>query len=240
MYEELKTTDDVRAMASDTTLNSWVNPELAEDEKYRLNFIFGEKNKRADFRDDDGHNKTASNILKSWCMHYKEMLDNRVGIILRGNVGTGKSFYASCIAKYIMCQRKSCMVATIPYLINRKLNGNSDYKEAWEWNFARECPVLVIDDFGVERISEFVLEQTYDLIEARNQLVNGVTIITTNLLKEDMDNIAKKGDMMQDRIISRINELCPIDILLLGEDNRKNNASILKKIYTPILTQGVN
>jgi len=64
--------------------------------------------------------------------------------------------------------------------------------------------VLVIDDFGTQRETDWENEKLYELIDGRNNN-NKMTIITSN---NDFTNIKK--DALYDRILSRIMEMCII------------------------------
>lgn len=71
---------------------------------------------------------------------------------------------------------------------------------------------LILDDLGVEKPSDWVLETLYVIINERYEK-NRKLIITSN---KDLSEIAKS---LGDRIASRIGELCEI-IKLVGDDKR--------------------
>ena len=64
-------------------------------------------------------------------------------------------------------------------------------------------PFLVIDDFGVQRDTEWEVEMLYNLIDAR-YADQRLTIITTNR------NIEEVRDLADGRIYSRFLEMCHI------------------------------
>lgn len=68
-------------------------------------------------------------------------------------------------------------------------------------------PVLVIDDFGVTKDSDWSLEKTYDLLTTRLE-ANRITIITSNTKMEDLAGV------FSNRIFSRLCEMTrPIEFL---------------------------
>ena len=74
--------------------------------------------------------------------------------------------------------------------------------------------LLILDDIGVERVSDFVLETLYRVINYR--YVNMLpTIFTSNL------NIQELADKIGDRSVSRIVEMCGV-VELTGSDRRLN------------------
>ena len=77
--------------------------------------------------------------------------------------------------------------------------------------------LLILDDFGIERNTEYALEQIYNVINAR-YLKARPTIITTNLNFKDIEK--EQEDIMLGRIYSRIIEMC-LPLRVIGLDRRK-------------------
>ena len=91
---------------------------------------------------------------------------------------------------------------------------------------AREIPCLILDDFGAERITEWVGEQLFCLL---NHRYNGglQTIITSNYSPENIasrlvsvDKTGQEDDMQAKRIMSRVFGMCEM-VSLAGDDWRK-------------------
>ena len=80
-----------------------------------------------------------------------------------------------------------------------------------------EFDLLVIDDLGIERNTEYVNELVYNIIDARYRSGKPM-IITTNLKYSDLHNAE---DTSKARIYSRIIEMC-LPVLVGGEDRRKS------------------
>ena len=85
--------------------------------------------------------------------------------------------------------------------------------------------MLVIDDLGVERQSDFALEQVYTVIDERYKSGKPM-IITTNIPLEELRNPA---DIRYSRIYDRILESC-VPIQLGGPSRRKGLAGNKMKI----------
>ena len=71
-------------------------------------------------------------------------------------------------------------------------------------NSFNSFPLLIIDDLGVERNSEFAREQVFNIIDSRyrSQLP---MIVTTNLTVDELKNPA---DLARARIYDRVLERC--------------------------------
>lgn len=96
-------------------------------------------------------------------------------------------------------------------LRNSYSNSSPDFEE--ELEMVKQCRLLIIDDIGAERVTEWVRERIVSIINTRT--ANGLsTIYTSNLSLKGLTD--KLGD---DRISSRIRGSVQ-EINLLGKDNR--------------------
>ncbi|WP_425086035.1 hypothetical protein [Tissierella praeacuta] len=85
---------------------------------------------------------------------------------------------------------------------------------------------MILDDFGIERNTEYALEQIYNVINSR-YLKARPTLITTNLNFKDIEK--DQEDIMLGRIYLRIIEMC-LPLRVTGLDRRKiQNKEKLKK-----------
>ena len=116
------------------------------------------------FEHDNGRNPqtaTARFYVESW----ETMQAENIGYLFWGGVGTGKSYLAACIANALMEKEVAvCMTnfATILNDLAASFEGRNEYN-------SRLCsyPLLILDDFGMERGTEYGLEQVYSVIDSR-------------------------------------------------------------------------
>ena len=80
--------------------------------------------------------------------------------------------------------------------------------------------LLIIDDFGMERGTEYGLEQVYNVIDSRYRSGKPL-IVTTNLT---LDSLQNPQDTAHARIYGRLLEMCA-PILFTGENFRKQTAT---------------
>ena len=80
--------------------------------------------------------------------------------------------------------------------------------------------LLIIDDLGMERNSEFALEQVFHVIDSRYRSRKPL-IVTTNLTLTELNTPA---DMAHRRIYDRILERC-VPIRMNNRNIRQDNAS---------------
>ena len=137
--------------------------------------------------------------------------------LLWGKVGTGKSYFAGCIANALMEQEVAVRMTNFSAILNdltASFEGRNEYIE-------RLCrfSLLIIDDFGMERGTEYGLEQVYNVIDSRYRSRKPL-IVTTNLT---LDSLQNPLDTAHARIYDRLLEMCA-PILFTGENFRRETA----------------
>ena len=154
------------------------------------------------FSQDNGRNplmRKASAYVKHWEKAYQ----THTGLLLFGNVGTGKSFFAGCIANALLDKDIPVLMTNFPTLLNR-LTGLSGEERSALIAELDDYALLILDDLGVERNTEFVLEQMFQIIDGRYRCCKPL-IVTTNLRLEE---IKHPIDLAHVRIYGRILERC--------------------------------
>lgn len=188
---------------------------LARIEKYRNTGFPDRGLQKCRFDHDDKKSKKASDMCRSYVRRFSEFKKAGKGLILFGGVGTGKTFLASCIANELIDNGVPCLVTNFARIINT-IQGMYEGKQKY-LDILNEFDLLVIDDLGIERNTEYVNELVYNIIDARYRSGKPM-IITTNLKYSDLYHTE---DTSKSRIYSRIIEMC-LPVLVSGEDRRKN------------------
>ena len=151
--------------------------------------------------------KYAENLLTSSDSGGSE---NR-GLLLWGNIGSGKSYLAACIANALIEREIPAKMQNLSRLLN------TGFEEREEMMKTMLCyPLLILDDFGIERETGFSLEIIYNVIDVRYQSRKPL-IVTTNLT---LNAIQNAEDLKLQRIYNRILSMCaPIQVV--GSDLRE-------------------
>lgn len=180
------------------------------------------------FAIDDRANEKASDISLRYCTHFLSMKEKGKGILYLGNCGTGKTFLAACIANELINQGFSVLMTNFSRLVNIIFGlkeGKQNYIDS-----LNSYDLLIIDDLGVERQSEYVAEIVQNIVDSRYR-AGLPLIITTNLTPKDFS--ADSSDIAKSRLYSRISEMC-LPVVVSGVDRRKKNSaacdSELKKL----------
>ena len=166
------------------------------------------------FSMDDGSSPEAMKKMRAYVNKWQQMRDENRGLLLYGAVGTGKTFAAACIANELIEKNVPCIMTSFPRIINA-LQGTFENRQQY-LDDLNDCDLLVIDDFAVERQTEYVQEIIYEVIDSRYK-VGFPMIITTNLTAQELKN---PGDVSKSRIYSRLLEMChPVEFK--GADRRR-------------------
>ena len=165
------------------------------------------------FAHDNGRNPQMKNA-RFYVEHWEEMKADNIGYLLWGGVGTGKSYLAGCIANALMEKEIPVCMTNFALILNdltASFEGRNEY-------ISRLCryPLLILDDFGMERGTEYALEQVYNVIDSRYRSRKPL-IVTMNLTLQDLQH---PQDTAHARIYDRLLEMCS-PLCFTGENLRK-------------------
>ena len=157
-------------------------------------------------------------IAKNFVKNFKELSKGNSGLIFHGNVGTGKTYLAACIANKIIEEYQiRVKMRNIPQIINDIEKRGFDIDKNDYYRKLSRVSLLILDDFGIERNTEYVNEMVYQIINTRYESKKP-TIISTNIPLDVIMN--GSNDIDKERIYSRIREMC-IPVKIAGEDIRR-------------------
>lgn len=166
----------------------------------------------------------AMRYVENW----KKVKAENLGLLLWGDVGTGKSFLAACIANALLEKGVPVLMTNFSKILNQMGAMYSDERYRYIASFNR-FSLLIIDDLGIERNTEYALEQVYAVVDERYK-AGLPLIITTNLTISQLRN---PEDVAHARIYSRVLEMCtPVHVP--GQDRRtsigKSKQELVKEV----------
>ena len=168
------------------------------------------------FDKDNGKNpvmKKARDYIEKW----SDALSSNTGLVLWGDVGTGKTFFAACIANALVEQNVSVKMTNFSTILNDLFAESDKNKYLDRLN---KHSLLIIDDLGIERGTEYALEQVYNVIDTRYKSGKPL-IITTNLT---LDELKYPTDIPHKRIYDRVLGMC-VPVMFNGMNFRKEEAA---------------
>lgn len=147
-----------------------------------------------------------------------------IGAYIVSNVGTGKTYLASAVARLAIDDGMSTRVTdTLDILASLKATFGTDESEDDVLSRLSRCKLLVIDDLGKETPTDWVLSQVFRIVNDRYEQMRPVIVTTQFSRPELIERLAKNGDEETAvAIVSRLFEMCEL-ISLTGQDRRISN-----------------
>ena len=121
------------------------------------------------------------------------------GLLLYGPTGSGKSYLVACIANALMVKRVPVLYTSVIKLTSAPLDSLHETIGMMD-----RAKLLVLDDLGAERGTDFKLEQIFDIIDTRCNKQKPL-VVTTNYSAEDMRG---EQDLRYKRIWERVKSMC--------------------------------
>lgn len=189
-----------------------------EENRKRIELIRDiERNRRASFPEsdmaswtfakDDGTDPRTMRAMHSYVEHFPEFKAKGKGLLLYGPCGTGKTFAAACAVNALLDKGYTCMMTNFHRIVS-KVSGMREDKLDFLDSFNR-YDLLILDDLGAERDTEYMAEMVYNIIDARYR-AGLPMIVTTNLTS---DKLKQPKNLPEQRIYSRLFEIChPIHV----------------------------
>lgn len=171
----------------------------------------------------DNFSVTKSNernlkLCKRYATAFDAMMEKNQGLILWGNVGTGKSFAAACIANYLLDRGVPVIMTSLVKLL--ELIQGGEEKETDILARLNSAKLVIFDDLGAERNTDYALEKIYNIVDSRYRRQKPM-IFTTNLTVAEMQ---EETDIRYSRIYDRVFEVC-YPMQFIGQSWRMKTAS---------------
>ncbi len=150
------------------------------------------------FLDRNG-SETAYKVAVNYVKTFKEW--NGESLLLWGEPGNGKTHLAAAIVNELSKKGYIVVFQSVPELLQRiRSTFNSENKEN-ETQIMRallECDLLILDDIGAEKTTEWVEEKLFNIIDGRYRK-ELPTLYTSNLEPKELKN--QVGKRSYDRMV---------------------------------------
>ncbi len=153
---------------------------------------------------------TAYKVCRDYVINYKKNIDEGNSLFLVGGVGTGKTHLAYAILQNLVRRGVAGLASTVPELMSDLRPGSESRGGI---NTLKTIELLVLDDLGSQKISDWVTEQLFIIINARYSNMLPI-IVTSNVFPEQLESIPGWK-----RIVDRLLEMCSF-VKMQGESYR--------------------
>lgn len=187
-------------------------------DRYRRDCFYSKEFEDYTFANDDAADEKISNAMKRYVENWQQMKAENCGLLLYGDIGTGKSYYAACIANALIYRKIPVLMTSFARIANTlqgMYEGRQEYIDS-----LNHYSLLILDDLGTERSSDYMLEQVFAVVDARWQ-AGLPMIVTTNVPVEEIRN---QKDLRYKRVYDRIISVCH-PVRMVGKSRRKDGVA---------------
>lgn len=157
---------------------------------------------------------------KSLCQHFVQDLaggkSHKTGLLLYGSVGTGKTHLATATARELISIYGMSVYFDTFFGLLRSIRSTYEGARNDAEKTAKDCDVLVLDDLGKERMTEWASEMLFDIVDARYRS-GKVVIVTSNYTPAEL------SERVDQAVMSRLAEMC-VFVRMFGHDYRMKGA----------------
>lgn len=166
------------------------------------------------FATDDGTTPVIANAMKAYVDNFSEFRKSGKGLLLYGDVGTGKTFYAACIVNALIDKGYPCLMTNFSRLTNQiagMWEGKQEYIDS-----LRMFALVAIDDLGVERDTEYMNENVTTIIDSLYRAKVPMIITSNYTPKQLTDDCEIRKKRVYDRMLERCHP-----VMVNGTSRRK-------------------
>lgn len=140
-------------------------------------------------------------MCQQYAAEFRSHFDAGRCLLLVGNVGTGKTHLASAISEYVIRERGCLAVYRTLYSLMQYVKGSfgheAQYTEAQAYESLIEPHLLVIDEIGSTKQTEFEQATLFNVINGRYEQQRP-TLVISNLMPDELEK--SLGDRVMDRL----------------------------------------
>lgn len=165
-------------------------------------------------------NQKQIRLARRYADKFDELYEKNQGLLFYGDVGTGKTHIACCIGNALMDKLVSVFATSFVKILQKSKGFRSTEEEEAYIAKMNTAKLLILDDLGAERGTDYALEIVYNIIDTRYRSGKPM-IVTTNLT---MSQMQEENDIRLRRIYDRIFEVCfPVEFI--GKSLRMKEAA---------------
>lgn len=168
---------------------------------------------------DDNSDSEIGKMVRNYVDNFDHFYETGRGLVLTGPVGTGKTFYAACIANALVDKKRQVKMTSISRCVSEIMAGTLSENEYID--YLQKYALVIFDDLGVERNTPFMNDKLYNIINSRYNSKKPM-LITTNI---PLSQLGSQDGIPLDRarVFDRILKAC-VPIEFNGDNIRRQKA----------------
>lgn len=170
------------------------------------------------FEIDDTPESYPGRLTRRYVDQWQAMSQKGKGLLFLGSPGTGKTFYSCCVANALIDKGIFAFVTNVTE-VTRTFKADDDRQKLL--SYTSNAALMVLDDLGAERSTEYAIEQLYSIVDQRYRSGKPL-IVTTNLT---LNQLGKTSELSKQRIYDRILEMCTVRYEFTNENRRSLSAA---------------
>lgn len=155
------------------------------------------------FANDNGKHPELMKKARKYADDFQKHLKMGSGLLLCGSKGTGKTYAAEAIANRVIDNGYPVVFTTFAKIAEKALEAGYEGRREY-FESLSGCALLVLDDVGTERETDYMMETIQRVIDDRDRSLKPL-IVTTNFTAEEINN-PESGEWQ--RVWSRIMRTC--------------------------------
>lgn len=130
------------------------------------------------------------------------------GLFIHGSTGSGKSYLLGCIANYLLEDMSVHYIVYADFLdsLRATFNRDTEYSEQQMVDEVKNVDLLLLDDLGIEKPTEFSLKYLAQIVDYRYRNLKPL-VVTSNFTITELIK-RSQTDLYGERIVWRLKEFC--------------------------------
>ena len=174
------------------------------------------------------HDQASIDLAFKSAREFAHFENQKPWLYLHGQTGVGKTHIAVAIAKVQSDRGRSVTFWSVSDLLDNLRHSYSNPNESTFYELfdsVRNCELLILDDFGVQQMTDWALEKLYQIITHRHDRLLPTVITSQYILWEGAENSnwdRVRGKHQWEAIRSRLNDSSVVTERLMAAPDYRN------------------